>query len=354
MTSNKKRIRVLCGTLAVLVPVLTTGVAAAEPSTRPSNEATTPDDNARVRGLFHDGEVAYQTGKYEEARQLFLEAWSVRPTYDVASSLAQVELKLQRFRDAAEHLQYCLEHFAPSESATILEHVQKALADAKTRVAMVRVSSNRDGAEVFVDSIRVGVAPVESALFVDPGKRHVSARFNGQSTEEFVNAEAGKEYAAALTFGDETGKPATTVIAPVPPAGSNAVAAPTAQPRSYVPAMVTASVGGVALATGVVLILEAAHKDTRWHNQLSELPGTNQCAAQNPNAAACDEISSLAKDAKTFRALSITGFGVAAVAGLATYFLWPRRSDKIALGLRVMVLPGRAGVDIFTGLDGSF
>jgi hypothetical protein len=136
------------------------------------------------------------------------------------------------------------------------------------------------------------------------------------------------------------------VIAEAPPQ-------PVPEPN-YAPAIVTASVGGAALITSVVLLLEASHKDSQWHARLDQLPGSNQCAAQNPNSGACDKIQSLANDARTFRALSFVGFGAAAAAGAATFFLWPRTPAQPRLGVRTMVLPSRAGLDVFTGLDGTF
>src|SRR6187549_2088817 len=46
---------------------------------------------------------------------------------------------------------------------------KSAFAEVKTRVAMVRVSADRKGAELFVDGLQVGLEPLARALFVEPG-----------------------------------------------------------------------------------------------------------------------------------------------------------------------------------------
>jgi hypothetical protein len=314
------------------------------------------DDNDRVRSLFRRGAAAFQAGKLEEARQLLLEAWAVRQTYDVASSLAQIELELKRYADAAQHLDFCIRNFAPVESEQTLQQIRKAFADVKTRVGAINVSPNPGGAEIFVDNVRVGTSPLPATLFVEPGSHKLAAHLGGASAEQIVNAEAGKGYTVELKLSEGAQSPAPS-IAPVssgieaqPPASAGT----TSQARDYTPAIITGSVGAAALITGIVFVFEAAHKDSQRDDQLARLAGSNRCGAQTPYASTCAQVSSLDSDARTFRTLSFVGFGAAAVAGVATYFLWPRNPDQAQVGIRAMVLPSNAGLDVFTGINGTF
>jgi len=225
----------------------------------------------------------------------------------------------------------------------------------KTRVAVIKLSANKKGATLFVDGFDVGLEPLSRLIFVEPGMRRFTAQLANTTTEQSLKAEAGKEYIAELNLST----PDTAAVSAV---GSGIVDAPVGnagaplpvQKPSYAPALATASVGVAALATGVVLLIEAGHKNSQWHEQLNQLPGAAQCGAQSPNAATCDEIQSRANDARTFRALSLVAFGATAAAGVATYFLWPRAPSSSQLGVRAMALPSRAGIEIFTGIDGTF
>jgi hypothetical protein len=354
MISNLKSARALSVLALAITPLLVTVHASAAPPATAKGDAQPPDDNDRVRSLFRKGAAAFEAGKLEEARQLLLEAWTIRQTYDVASSLAQVEIELKRYRDAAEHLAFCIRNFAPVESEQTLQQVRKAFADVKTRVAAVSVSTDRSGAEIFVDSLGVGTAPLPAALFVEPGSHKLAARLGEASVEQPLNADAGKEYAIELKFGDEAPKPALGA----PPVSSGIDAPPTgdraANPAGYTPALVTGGIGAAALIAGVVLVFEAAHKDSQRDDQLAQLSGSNRCGAQSPYTTACDRISSLDSDARTFRTVSFVGFGAAAAAGVATYFLWPRAPEHAQLGIRAMVLPSSSGLDVFTGINGTF
>jgi hypothetical protein len=355
-----------------LTPLFSSASARAAGPNSATGSADPADGNTRVRSLFRQASVASQDGKYEEARRLLLDAWSIRQTYDVASSLAQVEIQLKRYRDAAEHLEFCLRNFAPVESEQTLDQAKRAYAEVKTRVASVKISANRKGAEIFVDGLRVGTDPLPSVIFVEPGRRTLAARIEGDTAEESLTAVAGKEYVAELEL---NGRGATATAR-----SGNATDAPIKPPAlahqpNYAPAVVTASVGGAALVSGVVLLLQSMHKDSQRDDRLDKLPGSNQCGVQSPNGSECDEIRSLANDTRTFRALSFVGFGAAAAAGVATYFLWPRshtdaqlghRGSRVGhtgsqfghtgseLGVRAIALPSPAGVDIFTGISGTF
>jgi hypothetical protein len=348
----RRELRVLATALAALA--FATPFAASAAGAK--SDAQAADDNDRVRSLFREGAAAFQAGKQEEARQLLLEAWAIRQTYDVASSLAQVELELKLYAAAAQHLDFCIRNFAPVESEQTLQQVRKAFADVKMRVGAVNVSTDRSGAEVFVDSLGVGTSPLPALQFVEPGPHKLGARLGAASTQQALNVEAGKEYTVQLKLGDEAPKPMPGIA----PASSGIEAPPptsdvaTSHAPDYAPAIIVGSVGAAALVTSVVLVLEAAHKDSERDDQLAQLSGSNRCGALSPYVAECNRISSLDSDARTFRTLSFVGFGATAAAGVATYLLWPRTPERAQLGFRAMVLPSTSGLDVFTGLNGSF
>lgn len=343
--------RLTAAIMISLAPLLGTAPANAGPDTT-KGSLEPADDNARARSSFRKAAAASQAGRYEEARQLLLDAWSVRQTYDIASSLAQVEIQLKRYRDAAEHLEFCIRNFAPVESEQTLDQANKAFADVKTRVATVKLSANRKGAELFVDSLGIGTEPLPAVIFVDPGPHRLAARLDGDTAERSLNAQAGKEYIADLTLSSHE----TKAAAVVQESKGTTIEPPPAPPAktSYTPAIITASTGGVALVAGIVLFLESSHKDSQRQDQLDTLPGPNRCGTGNPNPSACSEIQSSANDARTFRTLAWASFGVAAAASIATYVLWPRTPSGAQVGLNVGALPTHSGFDLFAGFVGTF
>lgn len=353
MRRTQRPNRIVIPFIVALAPLLGTAMGHATPAEATKSASDPSDDNTRVRSLFRKAASVSQEGRYDEAHQLLLDAWTIRQTYDVASSLAQVEMQLKLYRDAAEHLEFCLRNFAPVESEQTLEQAKKAFAEVKTRVATVKLSTNRKGAEIFVDGLRIGTDPLPAAAFVEPGPRKLAARLDGNTAEQALNALAGKEYVVVLQLSTQVTEAKAAESAA---ATANPVETPPTTPYkpNYVPAIVAASVGSAALVTGVVLFIEASHKDSQRQDQLDQLPGSNRCGAQNPNASACNEIQSLADDARTFRTLSWVSFGTAAAAGVATYFLWPQRPATRQLGLRAHALPSSGGIDFFAGFNGSF
>jgi len=293
-------------------------------------------DEARARTLTREGIDAFKAGKNEQAVQALSGAWAIRQTYDVAGALAQAELALERYRDAAEHLDYCVNHYSPMDSEHKQRVVKAALVQVKTMVATLELSVDLEGAEVIIDNRPVGRSPLPGAVYLDPGEHQLEARHGDDQVSQALTVQAGHAYPVALKLG-----------------ATKAKAAERAAP-SYIPAVVASSVGAAALIGGVVFLLEANNKGTQRDDLLETLPGTNPCGPQNPNASTCNEIGSLADEQKTFRTISIVGFGVAAAAGVATYFLWPRTPDRAQLGLRAMMLPTRSGLDGFAGFYGAF
>ncbi len=149
------------------------------------------DANVRVRALFRQAYTAYNAHNYEESRQLLIQAWSIRQTYDVASALAQSEMKVEKYRDAATHLQYCLDNFAPSASEQTFEAIKQAHADAKSHIGTLHITASRDGTAVLIDTQPIGETPLTTPVYVDPGQHEVEFRQGGDSAKQAIMVMAG-------------------------------------------------------------------------------------------------------------------------------------------------------------------
>jgi hypothetical protein len=233
-------------------------------------------------------------------------------------------------RDAAEYLDYCLRHYAASSRPEAVAAEQRARAAfdvVRSKVATVNVRVTPAGAEVFVDGARAGRAPLDAPVFLEAGPHRIEARQAGLETVSTeIDAKRGETTETSIDLKAASGvSPAAEN--PPPSADPGANPGPDTAPagsKNYVPAIVTASIGGVALAGGVVFLVMRAGKQSDAEDELGKLSGNNPCGTGTPHATECGEISDLSDQAATFGTFSLVSFGVAAGAGVATFFLWPK------------------------------
>ena len=122
-------------------------------------------------------------GKSPEARVEYQAALEARKSYQAAGNLGSLEVALGFYRDAAEHLSFAVEHAAPSGTTPAqLEKAKLRLRDAKKHVAEVKIGVKVAGAEVLVDSLSVGAAPLEDSVFLEPGSHVIEVSCAGLET----------------------------------------------------------------------------------------------------------------------------------------------------------------------------
>src|SRR5262245_43881379 len=156
---------VMCfvGLVAASVPA---AARAADPAPPANPEKTVMTDKARQ--LYEEGLAAIQKQKWLEARASLLAAWALNKHWQIAANLAGCELELGKFRDAAEHAAYYLKNSPPDRH----EKAEGQLKRAKAKVGTLSVSVlsvDAAGAEVLVDDVSVGRAPLDDAIYVEPG-----------------------------------------------------------------------------------------------------------------------------------------------------------------------------------------
>lgn len=151
---------VLAGSALVSAPL------GAQPASRPTDQA---DE------LFAQGNEAFDGGELDEAYAIYQKAWALKRTYDIAGNLGQVELKLGKFRDAAEHLDFTLRLFPPTGKSEPREAIRRAFEAARREVGSLSIRVNVQGAAVAIDGKGIGLSPFEHTVFVEPGKRVIEA-----------------------------------------------------------------------------------------------------------------------------------------------------------------------------------
>jgi hypothetical protein len=185
-------------------------------SAQPSAETAAMTDKARE--LYTDGTNALGKGKWGEAHATLLAAWSLKRHHQIAGNLGAAEVQLGRFREAAEHLSFYLRE-APKQKVKELQKAQDLLAQARKHIGALRVKVEPAGAEVLLDGVAVGKAPLADEVFVDPGPRVIEAKLDGYGpARATVDATTGSAREVALTL-----VPLSKATAPAPAESSTAL-----------------------------------------------------------------------------------------------------------------------------------
>jgi hypothetical protein len=202
-------------------------------------------EQARVH--FRHGVDLYRARTYQDALAEFRTAYELRPNYIVLYNMAQACLELQDYGHAVEYLTRYLGDGASHVPSKRLEEAKQTLRSLEARVAKVQVIANRAGAEVFVDDLAVGRAPLASELLVSAGRHTVSASMPGlPSVEQVIDIKGGEPARVALEFVPAR-RAELTRIAPPGPSTE-----PQVRDWSSNPVFISAAVATAAFAAGAI------------------------------------------------------------------------------------------------------
>jgi hypothetical protein len=325
---------VLAGLAATLHPHLAHAQGAASSALSLQEE--------RRRTLYQQGKEAIKAQHWLDAKNRLTDAWTIRPSYDVALLLAQAEYNLEHFAESAQYLTYYFRNVSAKENEKNLSNAKLAFEAAKAKVGSVAVTGPQ-GAEILVDGKVVGTAPLDRNAFVRPGKRIFEARLGEAKAQQEVLAVAGQEQQVALRFEEPapSAGPATiastaTIDAGLPTQPS--LIAPEPPPkRSLVPVYVGAGVAAVGLGAGIGFAL-AAGNDGDDIDALHEKNGPSGCFDETSADCAAQKDAAQSRDRHI--TYEVIGFSIAGAAliGTATYLFWPKSKSAPATvggGLKV-------------------
>lgn len=281
--------------------------------------------------VYRQAHQAMQRKDWASARALLLPLWTDSPTYDVASSLAQVEYQLGSYAPAATHLAFALEHVAPIEKPQTVERMQQGLSELRLKVGGIKVFVDQPGANVLVDGQPVA-SPLPSELFVEPGEHFIEARGAGvASAHQRLDVSAGVSYWVQL----ELARPAPVVSAPAAVPVVPAVHAPPTLPatpdvmvsRPLWPLALGGTLTAVGLGMAVGFTVSSNQAHTEWRT-IHDRVGSSGCVDGTASDTACDALRDARHRERDTQALAAVGIGLTAVSAIATasYALfWPKR-----------------------------
>jgi hypothetical protein len=356
---------VACCTLSACL--LAPGAARAQGSPPPvAVDDDVPGNSRRAAELYREGNEAFKEKRWSDAELLYLKAWALVRSFDIAANLGEVQLKLNKPRSAAVFLAFSLRATPPSAKPPNVERVRRYLDEARKQVGAVRLQGTDVAeAEVFVDGERVPAEEVKHEIYVEPGEHRIVIRRAGyEEVAMALMARAGVRETVPVAMKPLEVK-APMAKAPeaerAPVAGAAVVVgkvgkekAPAAgarvEERSWVPviALGAASAVGLGVGVGFTVASNGASADARRFSDV--LAGANeQCIKPREGfAETCTQTSRAASRAGTMGDVAFGSYivsGGLAIAAIAVA-VWPLPQKSTETPVRVVPFgaPGTAGI----------
>ncbi|MFO0587498.1 MAG: hypothetical protein U0441_08160 [Polyangiaceae bacterium] len=270
---------------------------------------------------FAKGNAAFEAEKYEAALTEYQAAWKVTKVYDLAAIMGQAEMRLGKYKDAAEHFAYALRTFPLTGDEELRKNTETSLAEVKKQIATIRVKAFVKDVTIKVGSVTLASDAAGNDVYLDPGKTTVEASAPGYRSEhKTLDLKAGDNQDVTLTLQPDTGA------------------------RSPIPGYVLGGVGVAGVILGAALVGAAEGKKGEAQKLHDELGSVAGCQADPTKCKALKDASTGAD------ALGNTGvvafvFGGVAAAAAGLYFVLPARKSQAA--------PAKTGVTIVPVVSAS-
>jgi hypothetical protein len=319
--------------------VAATSLGQTPPQTPPSNDG----NGMEATRHYEDGVAAAKLSQWAKAYESFRTAWKLKQHFQIAANLGRAELKLGKYRDAAEHLAYFLRE-ASGVSLEERQAAQAMLDEARAKVGAVTILVDRADAEVLVDGVAVGKSPIGREVFVEPGRRTVEAKLGGFGEDRrSLDVTAGSSPKVLLTLSPSAGKqedpgaqsPATPPIDSVAPGGpveadSGGLSMP------LIGAGIATS--AVAAGAGVVLTFVSLSKASTRREECGETQ-TPSCSQER-----WDSLESARTLTANIAVWSFIGSGVVAAATVGYAIVGSSSKPKPASAITVQIQPYIGGL----------
>jgi len=331
---NHTNLRLLAVCAALAAPALIPAPALAQPaSVAPASAPAgtgTPgidaDTLARQRQLFDQANKLYDQGKLADAELAYLSAWKLKKSFDVAGNVGNLEADLKKWRAAAEFLAYALREFPAGGKPGLRDSLLKRLAEAQTQVGQLHLRVSRPGAEVFIDGVSIGLAPIADEVYVEAGTHLIEARLEGFPPAS-VSVQATK------------GQPADVDVAIV------------AKRASKTLLIAGGAIAGVAAIAGGVFTGLSFSEASTAKSKYGAVP-TAGCPAVPPSTGTCADLKAALDSKNLYANVALYSFVAAGAVGIATavYGLVGARPARTGLLVAPLVTAQSGGVFV----EGSF
>lgn len=338
---------------AVLVVMAASATALSQPAPAgagaPAPAAADPTV-AAVKRHYSAGRNAADAKQWPKAVEEFEKAYALKPLPQLAGNLGEAELRVGRFRDAAEHVERFLREDKGAD-ADDKKNAQVWLDEAKKKIVTLRITVDEVGAEVLVDDKVIGTSPLAPEVYVEPGKHTVVARKGTMRVEVTDTYEAGWTRVMRLVPQEPGAGQAAA------PEGSATGPVATVQPPATpFPARTVVVAGGVAvtlvgLAIGIAGTVISTGKAAERDAYCEGVP--DKClekrTAENSGVYDAQKAEWRRLDGERISNghMANAGFVVGGIAALGTgvaFLLWKPSSSKTDVKQGITIMPAGPGV----------
>jgi hypothetical protein len=242
-----------------------------------------PPGGAKVeaKAKLQRGAQLLQQGEFAQALAQFKEAYELVPSPKIYFNFGIAYVGMARYSEALESFEHFIQE-AKEASPGSLADARQQIENLTGKVERVRVSSDRDGAEVSIDGRSYGLTPLAHPLYVDPGAHQLVVQDHDRPLIQNFTAFAGKEGSLVMRFKVTAEKadrasPPPNLRAPPPPENPVGITGgPETEPLPPRPFYKRAwfwGAVGVLVAGGVVAALVVTRKTSYPDPSLGSLPG---------------------------------------------------------------------------------
>lgn len=281
-----------------------------------------PVEEATVH--FKRGTEFYDENDFRGALIEFKRAYELVPSWKILFNIGQVEMELKNYAGALAAYTRYLREGGPDVPAGRVAQVNADIERLKGRVGRIGIRTT-DGAEVLVDDLSVGHAPLPEPVLVNAGRHEVKVMMAGHPPQTRVIDVAGQQ---ELTLVLPLAVPTAVEEAPATVQQDRSP-----RPPSKLPMVVSWSVTGALAATAGVFAVMTYTRDSRLEELRDTYPVDKQALEDQA-------------DRRRSAALLADGFAAAALvaSGVSLYLTLTRPATKEAPRTALRVTPTGAAL----------
>jgi hypothetical protein len=301
---------------------------AAQPAT--AAQASAPG-RAEAEARYRRALELFNEGNYDASLLELRRAYVLAPSYRILYNVALVNVQLADYAAALDAFERYLSEGGAEVPPSRAEEVKGEIVRLSPRVASLSVTVDVPGADISVDDLVVGKAPLPQPLRLNAGRRRISVAVDGRLPQSRVVELAGGDD-AKVDFKLEAPRAAASEAAPVTASIQTAPAVPE-RSTPWVPWVVTGVLAATATTTGI-LALQA-------HSQQKDLEG--QFGVQRA------ELDDQRSKVKRWALITdIAAGGAAVAAGIALYVTLrhPNNEGQAASNTTLFLGPTRIGARV--------
>jgi hypothetical protein len=204
MSRGRSRGRSLPALTLVVVISAPTSVAAAFPEVRrcQADAADSTEQLSDADRHFRRGVDLYEDGDMSAALVEFSRAYQIVPHFKILYNLGQVAYQRQDYVQSLDYLRRYLDEGGDRVSRERRQKVEQDVRRLELRIGRIEISTRAadDGAEILLDDVHIGVAPLNEPAVANVGQRRVElVRADGQHEVHLVDVVGAETVRTSFT-----------------------------------------------------------------------------------------------------------------------------------------------------------